>query len=199
MKINITKQSGVLRALPLILAILGSSQFLAAQDGNVITVSAQTDAAAYPLGQPVAITIEKCNPTGQPITVSHWALCSSFTLEVLDRHGGVVSTYSCTGPGIGFDVTWLPGECHSNSYSWPQISPFFDAMGQGGQQVSPGHYRIRYQWHPNPDVDTVAESSLFAVGIEPIPTLSHYGQFLLIVLIAVVGAVLARAGGLWRG
>jgi len=182
-----------MRALMLLVVIIGSTQPAAAQDGNAIIITVRTDSAAYELGQPVEITIEKCNPTAQPITVAHSSPCGSFTLEVLDRFGDITSYYSCGGPGIGLDVTWLSGECHSSSFTWPQTSIFFTGMGQGGPQVPSGFYRVRYLWHPNLDVDTVASSQFFSLGIAPVPVLSWPGQILFAVLIVGMGVALVRS------
>jgi hypothetical protein len=185
--------SGFMSALVLLVAIFGSIQPASAQDGNAIVISVRTDSGTYELGQPVEIAIEKCNPTAQPITVTYSSPCGAFSLEVLDRLGDVVSLYSCGGHGAVLDHTWLPGECRSSRFTWPQTSMFFTGMGEGGPQVPSGFYRIRYQWHPNPDVGAVASSPLFSVGIAPVPDLSLAGRILFIVMVGCVGVVLVRS------
>lgn len=180
-----------LTTYPMVLLTVLLLPFIAtAAHGDIsdIVVTVTTDRSFYEFGEPVEVTVEKCNPTEDPITVTYSCPCCHDEFLIVDSAATVVSdcTSGCIIPVI--DVTWQPGECKSDIFIWPQRSP----LCEEGDQVSAGHYRAQNFWH-FPSFSRTTTSADFVVGgVVGIPMLTTLGIGALV--LALSGAAVVRLG-----
>jgi hypothetical protein len=164
-----------------------------------LQITPTTNHQIYRLGEPVAVRVMVCNPTGDVHTEQRGCPCSGDDgclccdrLSIVDSAGEEVAyldepPWMCPGTSITIDVA--PGACQAATrLVWPQSTggfPFGSATGQ----VGPGTYRVRVSWD-----GVVFESAPFQITAQqfqaPIPTTSHIGSMVLMLLIAAAGTIL---------
>ena len=153
-----------LRVGGFLLLMLSSFAQAAAADPSQIAIEVSTNRDRYLPGEWVRATVTKCNPTPDPITVILNCPCCHDRLTVLGSDG---ATVAATGFGciqVVVFVTWEPGECKAESYSWYQTAPSF----QIGDQVAAGRYRLRHVWEfPSSTTTTTSEELTIDSGAAP--------------------------------
>jgi hypothetical protein len=182
--------------ISLVAALLlgGSVEGFALPDGTDITVEVATDASGYLLGEPVAVTVEYCNPTSEAITVRQGCPRCGIALLVIDELGNEAPAL-ILGGGIQvvWDLVWAPGECTETEYTWSQTGPW-----PGDEQVPAGRYFLRYIWDVPPfpgfpTFTTVADSAPFVLGgVTVVPTLSPWNVAVLALVLGMLGLGLLR-------
>ena len=85
------KQTTLLAAVILAGTWFGGPSLWAQPNGSDLTIEVTTDRSAYLLGDPVTVTVTKCNPTGEAITVPHNCICCHDQIYALDAAGNSVS------------------------------------------------------------------------------------------------------------
>ncbi|MCP3912020.1 MAG: hypothetical protein GY713_13805, partial [Actinomycetia bacterium] len=162
---------------------VGYLSSLARADVSEIDVQVATDRQVYLTGDPVTITVTKCNPTQSPITVTHNCPCCHDTIEVLDPAGATVANCTPGCPPVVVDITWQPGECKTDTFVWHQTSPFCSE----GLQVEGGQYLAHHLWE-FPSFSSSTFSPTFLIGsVIDIPTMSPLGYLALALLLCVAG------------
>jgi hypothetical protein len=159
-------------------------------DVSQLTVQVSTSQAVYSLGDEVEIDVIQCNPTLSPISVTYNCPCCHDRVTVLDTEGNLVSESDGGCTQVVGVVSWAPGECLSEAYTWEQLAPYFTE----GSQVAPGGYSVRHHWQ-FADFSRETTSGPFLLGTPvEVPTLSFAGVVLLVAMILAVGVRLLRLG-----
>jgi len=158
-----------------------------------LQIAVTTDRLAYLLTQPARITLERCNPTAETISVTYGCYCCRFLLDVHRDSGTLVSEYSCGGIQVPHTEVWSAGECKAETETWPQDVGYYGPSGAVGTPAGEGSYYVRY--FSNADSPTEILSPFFVVGPSSIPSLNPVGLAALGLLVAFAGLYFLRKGG----
>jgi hypothetical protein len=151
-----------------------------------ITVTVTTDKTYYQPGEPVEISVSECNLTPGPVTIHYACGCCHDDLRVLDANNSAI--FDC--PLIGgclpasLDITWQPGECRVNSYTWDQSADPFCGVGD---PVAAGRYKAWHRWRFT-DYARITLSDELVIGEVPaVPVTSWWGLAVLALLLGASG------------
>ncbi len=152
-----------------LLILIPLPRALAAADGEEIVIEVTTSQDRYLLGEWLHGTVTKCNPTPNPITLTHGCPCCHDRIQILDADGNMVKEVGSGCTQAIVVVTWDPGECKSKPFIWHQND-------QSGEPVAAGQYRVHHRFQ-FPDFTTTTTSEDFTITSEIQPQTNAFIDF----------------------
>lgn len=151
-----------------------------------LTVDAQPAVAA--VGEPIEILVTKCNETASEVTIVQPCPGCGIRVTIENAADEEVTQAPVGGIQVVVFITWQPGECKTETYTWDQDSPW-----SYGEQVAPGTYTVRYEWEGG-GPPTLSATDSFEIRAVDVPFLSPAGLAILAVLLALCGAAVSARG-----